>query len=115
MTVPATNSQPLVFSTRPRPARLRPADREQRERVVHLVAHADFEGREQFGREAALQAVRRERAQGHPDEPGERAQREEQAIHAFSYNAPIATSARRTSSTPSGGSGACGGSGAPTA
>jgi hypothetical protein len=30
------------------------------------------------------------------------------------YNAPIATSARLTSSTPSGGSGACGGNGAPT-
>ena len=31
------------------------------------------------------------------------------------YNAPIATSARRTSSTPSGDSGDCGGNGAPTA
>jgi len=48
--------------------------------VVHLVAHADLEDREQVRRQAALQTVRRERAQRDGQQGRGAAEREEEAV-----------------------------------
>jgi len=67
----------------------RKGDRQQRQRVVHLVAHGNLESREVVGAEAALEGVRAKSAQRHgqPSESG--TQGKEQSLHISSdYRMP---------------------------
>ena len=51
------------------------------QRVIHLIAHADFEDVEHLGRKLGLQRVGAEGAEGDADESGDGAGGEEEAVH----------------------------------
>src|SRR5206468_7084170 len=68
-------------SKRPGPAGRRPSNRDERERVIHLVAGRGLEDRQQVGRQPRPESVSAKRPGRDGDEAGDRAQRKKHPIH----------------------------------
>jgi len=58
-----------------------PPDRKQRERMVHLISHTHFKGRQQIGIYPTVEGVCREGPQCYAEKCGKTANRKEEAIH----------------------------------
>ena len=84
--MPTVKLQPAAVTSQPVIRAASDRSEEEREGVVHLIAHAGFEDGQHLRGQPSAECVRAERAEADAEKPGQSAQKEKGPIHFVDSN-----------------------------